>query len=259
MTTQSSGQRPRARRLAWLALALALGGAVAGLIGAAGSGAGGWPFATGFVLLRWGFYAAALGGLLAAVALIWGWRAGAGTGLLGAAALVLAVGYCGYLWSWLAVAAQVPPIHDVTTDTADPPGFRALTLRADNWESIPDLGDARLAALPPRERWRAVVRRRYGDLKPLHLDRPPAEVVARAEALARERGWTVARVDPAAGALEATDTVSLFRFKDDVAVRVRPEGGGSRVDVRSVSRVGTSDLGVNAARVRAFLSDLARG
>ncbi len=259
VTDGRASQRPRARRLAWLALALALGGALAGLAGAAGSGAGGWPFTTGFVLLRWGFYAAAAGGLLAAVALVWGWRTRARAGLVGAAALVLAVGYCGYLWSWLAVAARVPAIHDVTTDPADPPEFRALALRADNWDSIPDLGDPELAAAPPRERWREVVRRRYGELRPLHLDLPPAQALARVEALARARGWAIARVDPAAGTLEATDTVSLFRFRDDVVVRVRPERGGSRVDVRSVSRVGTSDLGVNAARVRAFLAELSRG
>ena len=70
-----------------------------------------------------------------------------------------------------------------------------------------------------------------------------------------ERGAVVAAV-PAEGRMEATDTTRWFGFKDDVVVRVRPEGAGSRVDVRSVSRVGRGDVGANAARIRAFLQAL---
>jgi uncharacterized protein (DUF1499 family) len=81
--------------------------------------------------------------------------------------------------------------------------------------------------------------------------------VRRAAALARERGWDLALVDEAAGIVEATATSRFFRFKDDVVLRVRPApGGGSLVDMRSISRVGVSDVGVNAKRVRAFLADL---
>jgi uncharacterized protein (DUF1499 family) len=84
-------------------------------------------------------------------------------------------------------------------------------------------------------------------------------VLQRAEQLARERGWAVAGVDPAAGTLEATATTLFFRFKDDVVLRVRSDlerPGGSVVDMRSISRVGGSDIGVNAKRVRRFLADL---
>ena len=69
----------------------------------------------------------------------------------------------------------------------------------------------------------------------------------------------MARVDPQAGTLEATAETLFFRFKDDVVVRVRPDparAGGSIVDMRSISRVGGSDIGVNAKRIRAFLADL---
>jgi len=62
--------------------------------------------------------------------------------------------------------------------------------------------------------------------------------------------------DAAAGRIEATATTRWFGFKDDVIVRIRPEAAGSRVDVRSVSRVGRGDLGANAARVREFLAKL---
>ena len=81
----------------------------------------------------------------------------------------------------------------------------------------------------------------------------------RAAALARERGWETALVDDRAGIVEATATSLFFRFKDDIAIRVRPApGGGSLVDMRSISRVGASDVGMNAKRVRAFLADLKR-
>ncbi len=67
----------------------------------------------------------------------------------------------------------------------------------------------------------------------------------------------------AAGSKSTAETF-WFGFKDDVVIRVRPvaDGGSSRIDVRSISRVGLSDLGANAkrietwrARVSAELSD----
>jgi uncharacterized protein (DUF1499 family) len=83
-------------------------------------------------------------------------------------------------------------------------------------------------------------------------------VIRKAERLARERGWAIAKVDTAAGILEATETSRFFRFKDDVIVRARPapDGNGTLVDMRSISRVGGSDVGMNAKRVREFLGDL---
>jgi uncharacterized protein (DUF1499 family) len=66
-------------------------------------------------------------------------------------------------------------------------------------------------------------------------------------------GWEIAEADAAAGRIEATDTTFWFGFKDDVVIRIRPaEDGGSIVDIRSKSRVGMSDVGANAARIRAF-------
>jgi uncharacterized protein (DUF1499 family) len=71
-------------------------------------------------------------------------------------------------------------------------------------------------------------------------------------------GWELVASDSTAGRIEATATTPWFGFKDDVVVRVRPEGSGSRIDVRSVSRVGKSDVGANAKRIRAYLADVAR-
>jgi uncharacterized protein (DUF1499 family) len=66
-------------------------------------------------------------------------------------------------------------------------------------------------------------------------------------------GWELVAADSAAGRIEATATTRWFGFKDDVVVRIRPDAAGSRVDVRSVSRVGRSDVGANAERIRAYL------
>jgi uncharacterized protein (DUF1499 family) len=164
-----------------------------------------------------------------------------------------------YLGNMIFTARSMPAIHDVATDLDDIPQFSRLTIRADNLDKIPDQGRAELKALSPEERWKTLHREAYGDLKPLRLASSPADVLKQAEALARERGWAVAAVNPAAGTLEATATTMFFRFKDDVVVRVRPDParpGGSIVDMRSISRVGVSDIGVNAKRVRRFLADL---
>lgn len=256
MTDSRPARHPR--RLVTIALILALGGVLVGIGAAAGSGAGLWSFRPAFTALRWAFFAAAAGGALAVVALVWGLIVRAGVTLLSVVALVLAAGYCGYVASWIGQASAVPAIHDISTDLTDPPQFRTLRVRADNLDSIPDSDDPALAALSPLERLHTVQRRGYPGVTPLKLAMPPARAFAAAEELVRQRGWAVAKADPAAGTIEATDTVSLFRFKDDVVVRIRPAPGGSLVDLRSVSRVGTSDLGVNARRVRAFARDLAK-
>jgi hypothetical protein len=156
-------------------------------------------------------------------------------------------------------ARSVPAIHDVTTNLADVPQFSRLTVRADNLDNVPDLGRAELKAMAPEARWKAVHASAYGDLRTVRVPMNVADTIRRAEALARERGWKIALADPEGGRLEATDTSLFFRFKDDVVVRARPDpSGGSQVDMRSISRVGGSDVGVNAKRVRSFLADLQR-
>ena len=82
------------------------------------------------------------------------------------------------------------------------------------------------------------------------------EDIERATEVALALGWQIVATAPAEGRLEATDRTRWFGFRDDVVVRVRPDGAGSRVDVRSVSRVGRSDLGTNARRIQAFLAAL---
>ncbi len=248
------------RRLSWAALALTCGGLAAALIAAAGSGADAWSFRTGFAILRYAFYAAMAGGVLAIVAFFLPGRAR--TWRLNLAALIMAAAFGLYLMSHVATAKRVPAIHDVTTNLADIPQFQTLTVREDNLENIPDEENPALAALDPQRRWEAIHRKAYGDLRSVRLVVPPAEALRRAEKLARSRGWDVAKVDPQGGTIEATATTLFFRFKDDVVVRVRPDparASGSIVDMRSISRVGGSDVGVNAERIREFLADLRAG
>lgn len=143
-------------------------------------------------------------------------------------------------------ARRAPPIHDVTTDIADPPRFRAaLPARATGGNPAPDVIDPRVTA-----RQQAA----YPDIRPRLLRVPPAEAFRRAVETARSLHWEILATDEQHGTIEATVTTPWFGFHDDVVIRVRPApGGGSRVDVRSTSRVGRSDLGANAHRIRLFL------
>jgi len=248
-----------AARLSLLALALSVGGLAAALVAAIGSGADAWNFRFGFAILRYAFYAAIAGGLLAIVAFVIGQRRGMRTRPTSLIAFLVAAAFAAYLTSHIVTARKVPAIHDSATDLVDVPQFQTLRVRADNLENVPDDGRAELAALDPESRWKALHRAAYGDLAGLRLLLSVSDSVKRAEALAGKRGWKIVRVDRQAGIVEATATTFFFRFKDDVVVRVRPDpgrAGGSIVDMRSISRVGGSDVGVNAARIRAFLADL---
>ncbi|MDP3907928.1 DUF1499 domain-containing protein [Novosphingobium sp.] len=201
-----------------------------------------------------GFSALLAGGLVAIAALI----AGLASLIAGRkavypgrskawAGLALALLYVGFLGTRPLVAGDVPSIHDVTTDLANPPQFAVLPLRADN-----------LVGVGTAENWRKIHAQAYGDLGPVTLPQPVPVVTERAVRLAEEAGWKIASADPARGIVEATASVSYIRFHDDVVIRITPVGDGtsSRVDMRSVSRVGVGDLGVNARRIGDFLKQL---
>ena len=255
--TKSKGRW--ARRMSRTALLLSIGGIVTALIAGVGTGSGWWPYRVGLGVLRYALPAAALGGVLAMAAWIVARRSGTRLGWPNGLAVVTSLLFVAYLGNMIFTARSLPMIHDATTDLADVPQFAVLTVRADNLDKVPDLGRAELKALPPKERWKALHRQAYGDLRPLRLLIPPEQTLRRAEQLVRARKWDIARVDPTAGTIEATATTFFFRFKDDVVIRVRPDTqrpGGSVVDMRSISRVGLSDIGVNAKRIGKFLADL---
>lgn len=208
-----------------------------------GTRAGAWHFRTGLGLLRWVVYAGAAavvlglaGGLLGG-----GWR----RALLGVVLGLLAL--AGPL-DFRRRAAAAPRIHDVSTDLEDPPPFEAVLPARQGADNPPEHPGAEVAAQQ---------RQAYPDVVPIALAAPPSEAFERALAAARGLGWEVVAADPARGRIEATVTTLWFGFRDDVVVRVRPDGAGSRVDVRSKSRVGKSDVGANAARIRRFRDRLA--
>jgi hypothetical protein len=250
-----------ARRVTTAALVLGLGGTAAALIAALGAGLGLWHFRIGFTVLRYAFFAAIAGAVLGVAGLLLA-RAARRSKLMlpNLVAVVVALGFVLYLGNLVRTAKSVPAIHDVTTNLTDVPQFRQLKVRADNLENIPDEDRPELKAMAPEARWKAIHARAYADLRTVKVPMSVDDTIRRAAALARDRGWDVATEDSQGGLMEATDTSTFFRFKDDVVVRARPApGGGTLVDMRSISRVGGSDVGMNAKRVRAFLADLQEG
>ena len=241
-----------------LVLAAAIGAGLWGLFAPLGAGWGLWGWKSGLTGVQWSFFLG-VGGLLLGLLYIWrGKRTGKPRRPLLWLGTAIAAGYTGWMLSLLAGAASVPAIHDISTDLADPPQFIALTLRADNLDSIPGAEDSEMKGMSPTQRWTLLHQREYGGIRSVRINQPVNAVMAKAARLATDRGWEIAANLPTEGRLEATSTTALFRFKDDVVLRVRPteDASGSIVDMRSVSRVGQSDLGVNAKRVQAFLADL---
>ena len=155
----------------------------------------------------------------------------------------------------IVTARSVPAIHDITTDTANPPRFVALHgIRSRS----PNGAEYGASEAWPAAKLMAAQAEAYPHIQPLMSDLSPAAALERAEQVAHDMGLEVAAVDRMAGQLEATATTFWFGFKDDLVVRVRAGteteagAGGSRVDLRSMSRLGRSDLGANAARIAEF-------
>jgi uncharacterized protein (DUF1499 family) len=194
-----------------------------------------------------GFVMFDLGGLMGLMALVLGIVAavrGAGVGrglLLGGAVTVVFVAIA-------APSGKYPPINDITTDTTNPPQFaKAATLDANQGRDMKYPG-ASFAAQQGAG---------YPDLAPLRLPVPPDQAFQRVEAAAKQMpNWEILRTDATAHTLEGVATSSLFRFKDDFVVEVRPQDGGSVVEMRSKSRDGKGDIGANAARIKAFFAKL---
>lgn len=248
-----SGQGPASARdpLAYGAAAgllLAIAAAAVEILAGTGTRMGWWPFTTGFDILRWAAYGGIAG---AGVSFAAGVAARPGSRRrstrIAVAGLLVGLSAAAVPWNYQRIAKAVPAIHDITTDTENPPGFVALLPVRRDAPNGAEYGGAEVAAKQ---------RAAYPGVRPAILGVPPGEAFDRALAAARQMGWTIAAVDRPGGRIEATATTFWFGFKDDVVVRVAPEGTGSRIDVRSVSRVGKSDLGANARRIRQYLRAL---
>ena len=220
----------------------------AALLGGSGLGyrLGWWEYRKGFEMLSWALYAGLGAAVLAIVALAVP-RVRTGRAVALALALVVGLGVAYVPWQWRERAQSVPRIHDISTDLQDPPKFVAVLALRKGAPNTAEYGGKEVADAQ---------RKGYPDIRPAQLDVPPQIAFARALDTAERMGWSVVASNPAEGRIEATDTTFWYGFKDDVVVRITPAEGGSRVDVRSVSRVGRSDIGTNAQRIRRYLAKL---
>jgi hypothetical protein len=246
---QIDRQPAAARDAAWPRLLVALACAVALAIVMSGYGVrlGWWDYRVGFRILGIAPYAALAIGAVALVALVVPFRGAQNGRALAVAFVVGAVMGIAPL-AWARILSEGPPINDITTDTADPPQFEAV---------VPLRGQSTVSVAYPGEATAAQQRSGYPDLHAAVVAAAPAAALDAALAAARRMGWQIVASDARAGRIEATDTTPWFGFKDDIVVRVRPDGQGSRIDVRSLSRVGRGDLGVNARRIRRYVAKLA--
>lgn len=237
-------------RVGRLAALLGLAAMVLLALGPIGWHAGWWHFRVAFLYLM---PAAAYCGIAAMGLAVLALAVSRGNGrrIAVAVAAFLIGGGIGYVpWHFNSLRGIVPPINDITTDPDDPPAFiAAAALRKAQNLNTTDY-DAKL----PAQQGRA-----YPDLAPILLNLLPEQAFARALGTARRLGWTITGSDTAAGRIEATETSRWFRFVDDIVIRVAPAPGGSRIDLRSSSRVGRSDFGVNAARIRRFTKAVKSG
>jgi len=230
-------------RVATLASHLGVAGVLALIVGPLAIQIGALSPFTGFRLFL-------LGGLCGLLALVLGaiglWRTRASTGregrgralrgtLLGAVTLALIAGAAGS-------ARGLPRINDITTNPDDPPVFV-------NAAQLP--GNAgRDLSYPPG--FAAQQRAGYPDLAPIRLELGLPDAYQQSVRAAESLGWVITYTNPEGGALEATETSRIFRFVDDISVRLRANGAATVIDVRSKSRVGQGDMGANAKRIEAF-------
>jgi uncharacterized protein (DUF1499 family) len=204
----------------------------------------------GFFTTMFDSVAAAIIGLIALMlALVRGSKNGALPRAIGG--LVVGLVALGIFLYWTQfVLTSVPRIHDISTDTANPPAFVAL---AEVRKKLPPPSNSTAydPAVAPKQA------EGYPDLKPAMLDGAPAAVFPKALAAAEALGWAVVASDAASGRIEATQTSFWMGFTDDVVIRLAvADGGKTKLDIRSESRVGGSDFGMNAKRIRAFLAKL---
>jgi len=234
----------------WWSRAILIGAVVAAAllpIGAIGTRLGIWSFMGGFTLLAAGTGLAAIGLIVGIAGIIAAKRRGLKDDkppvYIGSLISLLILVLMGMQFM---TASSVPPIHNISTDVSDPPAFdKVATLRGEG--ANPLEYDADQVAPLQQEA--------YPWVKTLVIPLAPADALQQSVRTLEGMGLEIVHVDEEAGLAEATDTTFWFGFKDDVVVRVRPDpsGNGSLVDMRSVSRVGLSDLGANARRIGQFL------
>ena len=236
-------------KLSLLAFLVASGCALAALGSGLGYRFGWWHFRAGIAALGNVFWVA-VGAALASIIVI----VLAGTFVKSRRALVLGLAGLAIagITAWVpynlrVTANALPPIHDISTDLVEPPQFvRVAALR--KADDHPVAYDGPQTA---KQQQKA-----YPDILPLVYQAPHDKVFAAAKAVVESMGLELVDADPAQGRIEATETSVLFGFKDDIVVRIASGAEATKVDVRSKSRVGRNDFGMNAKRIRTFQSKL---
>jgi uncharacterized protein (DUF1499 family) len=239
----------RSARVAQIGLWLAIVGGIVLALSPLGYRMGWWPLRTSlFYLIPASIVIGALAVIVSLVAAFLTRRIAGAQGFgIALAGVLLGVVVGGYPAAQVIKARSVPPIHDITTDTANPPAFVAL---APMRKAAPNGLDYEGAKVAEQQK------QAYPDVTTMHSALPPAELFARAAKIAADSGWQVVDSMPQEGRLEATATTRMFGFKDDIVVRVLASQNGSDLDIRSMSRIGRSDVGANAARIRGFMEKL---
>jgi len=236
-------------RITFAGTILALLAAVTALLAASGTKNEWWDFRTGFIILKWGAYSGAIAGFLCLAGGLWASTSGQyKTAFIAAASLLLSMIVMGIPWSWKQTASKVPPIHDISTDLTTPPKFIAILPLRKNAPNTSTHGgeiisSQQLAAYP--------------NITSLLSEHSTDQIFAKTIEVIDDLGWEIIDASPPDRRIEAVDTTFWFGFKDDIVIRILPIAQGSKVDIRSVSRVGRSDVGSNAKRIQVFLDAMA--
>jgi uncharacterized protein (DUF1499 family) len=246
--TENEIEKPR-----WWAQAILIGaviGAVLLLMGGLGTRLGMWSYNGGFTVASGGILLASAGFFLGVIGYVVALRKGLSTER---SSILIALVICTILLVQVGMQmnalASVPAIHNISTDTQDPPAFDALVAVRAAEGANPLVYDANVLAEPQRQA--------YPWVQTLELPTNPGILLNEAVSVLEDMGLAVVNVSAEQGIIEATATTFWFGFKDDVVIRVRESAvGGSVIDVRSVSRSGQSDLGVNAKRIGTILQGL---
>jgi uncharacterized protein (DUF1499 family) len=232
---------PRIVRHAGIAgLVVGLGGIAGVALSAAGYRLGWWQVSGALTISEYAVYAAGVGFLLSATGILASLTRGRRRGLWAATlGLAVSVPVLAMAIGWEYTARTTPPINDISTDTQDTPVF---------WDMpTPTNYPAQTAATQ---------RAAYPDLAPLKLPVARERAFALALGIVRDRGWDIVAEDKGEGRIEAVATSFLYGFKDEIAIRITPTDAGALIDLRSRSRLGRIDRGVNAKRISVFLRDL---
>ena len=213
------------------------------------------PSIMGFQIFLLGFFVSAVGLIIGIIAILVTWlsksrrialsRAVFGTVLSGIVFLPVA--------NVIAHRRGVPPINDITTDVNNPPEFVHAQEELANQGLDMKYDAAKYAAIQQAAP-------AYKDLTPLKSDMPPDDMFKKVQIIAGGiPSWQITYNDSKTRTLEGVATSQLFRFKDDfvILVEAAPNGAGSIVEMRSKSRDGKGDLGVNYNRIKSFFSLLA--